>query len=537
MKRIATIPEALLATAERGGGEYVFHLVEGTRRMSCVELAERAQVVARRLVALGVEPGDTVGVLGPNRPEWVVSVFAVWMAGAALAPLQVPVRIRDHEAFSESLRHVIDTAGCRLVLAERRLAADCPADAPVAWDETGGGADADPPGAEAGGAAVIQFTSGSTASPRGALITHAAAIAQMEVLGAMVSGEHGPRTLVSWVPFFHDMGLFLSALAPAIWGARAEYLPTERFARDPIEWLKLIEASRATLTLAPSAAFGSTLRALSRYRYPIDLSSLELALLVAEAVEPGVAKKLTEAGPQLSLGPEALGSGYGLAEAVLAVAYSPAGAGLRLDRVSLPDLTESGVAAPAESGRSRTFASCGPPRVDLRIVGPESGTVPERRIGEIQVRGPSLMSRYIGADPTDPFDGRWLHTGDLGYLADGELYVTGRLKDMMISLGHNYYPEDFEWAAGRVDGIRPGRCVAFNLPGTEEVVVLAETNQNGGSQALAREARRAISDAVGVRPSEVVLLPANTVQKTTSGKLRRAAMRDLYVSGTLEAAG
>ncbi|HEX3174216.1 MAG TPA: AMP-binding protein [Solirubrobacterales bacterium] len=526
----STIPEALHSTAERGQGEYVFHLDDGPVRLSCPELAERAERGARRLAALGVGPGDPVGVLGPNRPEWVVSAFAIWTAGAVVVPMQLPVRIRDPRAFEEQQRAVLASAGSERVLSDPRLASLLPTGVAAPWDEEGGSSAEDPPPPGSEDPAVIQFTSGSTATPRGALIPHSAAMAQMEILDGLVSGPTGPRSSVHWVPFFHDMGLFLTVLTPAIWGATCHYLPTERFARDPAEWLRLVEAHRAHSILGPSTAFGSALRAVERRDERPDLSSLELVRLVAEAVDPGVAARLTEAAPRFGLKPETLGSGYGLAEAVLAVTLTVPGEGLQVDRISLDALAAENVALDAAEGRTRTIASSGPSlKLDLRIAGPNGEPLEERQVGEILLHGASLMSRYIGAKAPDPFseDG-WLATGDMGYVANGELYVTGRATDMVIVMGHNYYPEDFEWAAGRVEGVRPGRCVAFTRQGTEEVIVLVESNGEIEAHTLEKKVRNAVSDAVGVSPAEVLALEPGAVQKTTSGKLRRAAMRDLH---------
>jgi fatty-acyl-CoA synthase len=533
----ATIPEALFATAARDRGEYVFHLEEGLERLTPAELAERARRAAGRLVALGIEPGDTVGLLGPNRPEWVVWAFAAWIAGAVLVPIQIPLRIRDPDSFREQLRRLVDAADCRRVLADPRLAALLPAEVAVPWEERGGGSWEELPPPLPQSPAVIQFTSGSTADPKGALLTHAAVLAQMDIGGRCYRHDDDtPLTALGWTPFFHDLGLFANVVHPAFSGSIVHQLPTELFAKDPAEWLRLVGATRVELTIGPSAAFGSALKAAARQGGPIDLSSLEVAFFAAEGVDPEVALRMGETAQGFGLRAQALGSTYGLAEAAAAVAVPYIGTGMRLDRVALTPLVERAAAVPAEPGRpSRLMVSCGPPLTDLRIWG-LGEELPERHVGEIQIRGQSLMSGYIGAGAHDPFVDGWLQTGDLGYLADGDLYVTGREKDIVIATGHNYYPEDFEWAAARVDGVRPGRCVAFSLPGTEEVVVLVEAREDDPSSSLAREVRRSISNAVGVAPSEVVVLPAGTVEKTTSGKLRRATMREAYSSGALAAA-
>ena len=527
-----TIPEALAATVGRGAGEYVFHLAGGVERLSTAELAERAQRGARRLLARDVRPGDPVGVLGPNRPQWVISAFAIWAAGAVLVPIQRKLRLRDPAAFAEQLCMLLETAGCRIVLVDPELASLLPPGLAVPWDESGEVSAKEPSGPLADDAAVIQFTSGSTTAPRGALVTHAAVAAQMEILEETVADGGAPRRSISWVPFFHDLGLFLNVLPTAVWGLSSHHLPTERFAAEPDAWLRLAADTRASLTLAPSSGFGNALRGLRRRGGRVDLGALEVARFAAEGVDPNVVQQLEQAGPSLGLRADALGSSYGLAESVLAVTLSKPGTGLAIDRISLDRLASEGVAAPAGSGPARTMVGCGIPKMEVRIAGPR-GDLPERHVGEILLRGESLMSRYVGGDAPDPFVDGWLRTGDMGYIAGGQLYVTGRVKDMVIALGHNYYPEDFEWAAGRIEGVRPGRCVAFSEPGTDEVVVLVEPIDGADPGELRRRVRNAAADAVGIAPREVVVLPAGTVEKTTSGKLRRASMREAYSRGTL----
>jgi fatty-acyl-CoA synthase len=532
----ATIPEALFATAERDLGELVFHLDEGPLRLGFPELAERALAGARRLTALGVGPGEAVGLLGPNRPEWAVWAFAVWIAGATLVPVHIPLRIRDPEAFGTQLRGLVEAAGCRLVLADPILASLLPAGVAVSWDEAGEQSGEHPAGPTCGDPAVIQFTSGSTAAPKGALLSHRAVMAQMELLGrGYRRSDDDPRTVLSWTPFFHDLGLFGGVVHPAYAGSTTHHLPTERFARDPAEWLRLIEATRVDGTVGPSSAFGSAVRAAGMRDERIDLSSLEVAYFAAEGVDPEVAQGIVERARELNFDPAALGSTYGLAEAVLGVTCQHAGTGLRIDRISLEQLTASGVAVPSTEAPARLMISCGPPVMDLRIVGPE-GELPERHVGEIKVRGPSLMSGYVRGDGSlekAAFADGWLRTGDLGYLAEGELYVTGRAKDLIIAMGHNYYPEDFEWAAARVAAVRPGRCVAFSDPGTESVVVLVEPKPGQDPSGVERDVRRGVANAVGIAPGDVVALPPGAVEKTTSGKLRRAAMRHAYATGAL----
>jgi acyl-CoA synthetase (AMP-forming)/AMP-acid ligase II len=529
--RPTTIPEALAAAASAEAGEHMFHLDDGVVALSSAELAERAERAARRLVALGVAPGDSVGVLGPNRPEWIVWAYATWLAGAVLVPVQIPLRVRDPAAFREQLRRLVAAAGCRRVLADPRLAGLLPAEVGVAWDANGPESSEEPQAPAPDAAAVIQFTSGSTAHPKGAILTHAAVMAQIDLLRHGYRYEDGtPRAVLGWTPFFHDLGLFANLTQPSVTGSTTHHLPTERFARDPATWLRLVEETRAAATVAPSAAFGSALRTVIRRGESLDLSSLDTAYFAAEGIDPEVAQRMIDTARRFGFRPEALGGTYGLAEAVMAVSYSLPGTGLHIDRISLPELVESSVAVPAGNAPERLVVSSGPPHAEVRVVGPE-GIVAERQVGEIQVRGPSLMSGYTGSAAPSPIVDGWLHTGDLGYLTEGELYVTGRIKDVMIAAGHNHYPEDFEWAAARVDGVKPGRCVAFSAPQGEGIVVLVEAGGTEVAEGLEREVMRTVANAIGIAPAQVVVLPAGTVQKTTSGKLRRAAMRDAFSSG------
>ena len=534
-----TLAECLLRTAERGEGEYVFHLEDGLVRLSSAELAERALHGARRLAAQGVAPGDRIGVFGPNRPEWVIAAFATWLAGATVVPIPKPIRVRARQLLAQANARLLEMADCRRVLVHPELAALVPEELAMSWDADGD-ATAEPPPLPSGeSAAVLQPTSGSTANPKGALVTHAATMAQLEFLGRRLwEGEDGRRTSLNWTPYFHDLGLFLNGVISAgVWGTTTHQLPTELFARDPAEWFRLLSSTGATMTAAPTSAYGAALRATAGRGERIDLSHVEVVLFGAESVDPGVAERMVQGSAGVRFRPEALGSSYGLAEAVLAVTISPVGAGLRLERLSLDALSQLR-AEPAGERPARVLASCGRggDHVELRIAGPE-GVLPERHVGEVQIQGPSLMERYVGADAPDPFVDGWLRTGDLGYLADGELFIAGRLKDMVIVLGQNYYPEDFEWAAGGLEGVRPGRCVAFGDDVSERLVLLVEPSDERDYLALARSVRERVSDAVGVMPAEVAVVPRGTIEKTTSGKLRRSFMRDAYSNGRVETLG
>lgn len=527
-----SLPEALADAARCGPGSVVFHLADEPVRLGIDELAARAGVAGSWLADRGVGRGDRIGLLGPNRPEWAVWAFGIWSAGAALVPLQLPLRVRDRSAFADRVEAIARAGGCRLVVADPALKDAVPADLTVPWDEPPGATDhgLDPPGPA--DPAVIQFTSGSTAAPKGALLTHEAVLAQVRALGGRV--VHPAETMVSWAPFFHDMGLFLCLVAPALLGCASHILPTERFARDPAEWLRLVGLTRATYTAGPQSAWAAAVKAAERRREPIDLRSLEAAMFAAEAVDPAFVREIQAWGAGAGLSEGALATSFGLAEAVLAVTTSLRGEGIAMHEIDREALSVDRVAR-EPVGEAKRIAGAGVPLpgTALRIVR-DGAILDDRAEGEVQVRSVSRMSGYVGTTGSDPFDGDWLCTGDLGYLHEDQLYVTGRSKDVLIVLGHNYYPEDFEWAATRTAGVRPGRCAAFLDASGERIVLLVEPSDGAHAGSLARAVRHSVTDAVGTAPGLVAVVGQGTIEKTSSGKLRRATMRSAFQHGQIE---
>lgn len=528
--RPADMAAALDAAAGTGGGRITFLLEDGPITLPVARIVEEARRAARVLAERGVEPGDPVGLLGPNRPDWVRWAFAIWLAGGVLVPMPYPLRVADRSAFGEQTGALLRAAGCDSCVVAPEAGGVVPEAAAVPWNAPLPSRPVDrghSPGA--GDLAVIQFTSGSTASPKGAALTHFAVASAVFGLAEALELRPGEDRLASWLPYFHDYGLFSYLLLPVLSGTELLSLPTERFARAPLGWFRMLSEGRATVTGGPPSAWAVALRAAERSAGSLDLSPIRMAYMAAETIDPGLVDRFEEAAPGLRLSARALGTGYGLAEATLTVTRTPPGSGIRIDEVDLAALAR-GRADPAVDGPAKRVVTCGPPLayMECRVAGPD-GALPDRVVGEVEVRGPSVMSGYVGPDAPDPFRDGWLRTGDLGYLADGDLYVTGRIKDLIIVLGQNYPPEDIEWAAARVPGVRPGRAVAFTRPGTEdEIIVVVEPRGDPDPDELAGQVRAAVTAAVGLTPREVVVLPRGAVPKTTSGKLQRAAARQAY---------
>jgi acyl-CoA synthetase (AMP-forming)/AMP-acid ligase II len=534
-EEIKVAGDALLIAAENDAGALTFHLEDGPRRVSSVELLESATIRAAELNARGVGTGDRVGVIGPNCPRWAEWGYAVWLSGATLVPLPIPMRIRDGESFAEQILSLVRAAGCSLVVADPRFLSVLPAQITIDWDTTIPRRTFSPVAVSPQDVAVIQFTSGSTSSPKGVLLSHRAVIgAQWSAMEAE-HFEPGQMTYLAWLPFFHDYGLFGYMLRPLYQRTEGHVLPTERFARDPSEWFRLMGSQRVTLTAGPSSAWGSALRAASRSGETFDLTSIRRAKLAAEGISPEVVERFREFGKPFGLAESAVIGAYGMAEATLGITAWLDDRPLRIDAIGIDEFAH-GVAAPVASGVRKRVASCGTPMpgVELKVV-KAGAALPERMIGEIHVKAPGLMDGYLGENATDPFVDGWLRTGDLGYLSDGELFITGRAKDIIIHFGKNYAPEDFEWAVGRVPGVRVGRVIAFQKPdvGEGEVVVALEVSDESNAADLAVRARQAAGDAIGLVPREVLVLPRGTIPKTTSGKLQRSALKASYQRGEL----
>ena len=502
------------------------------------DLLERARERAGALAAWGVEPGDTVGILGPNAPEWVEWAFASWARGATVVPIPFGMRIADLGEYVARLQRLVAAAGCRVVMADARFLPAFPEGMARAWD--GPVPTLDPSAAvelRSQDAAVLQFTSGTTSEPKMAELAHGRVLACVDSFLEAFRMRPDDVSL-SWLPLFHDNGLFGHMIGPVVARVPGWLIRTERFARNPAGWFTEIAEAGATMTSGPCSAWAIALKAALRGSERYDLSRLRMGIFGAEAIEPAALDGYGEHAAELGLAPGTLVGAYGLAEATLLVTVGAPGEGMRFDLVDSTALAERGEAVPVSEGTgpARRIASCGRPSpiFRVRIVGPD-GALPDRRVGEIQVSGPGLMTGYRGLAPEEqPFteDG-WLRTGDAGYLAEGELYVTGRIKDLIIVLGRNYAPEEFEWEAQQVPGVRAGRCVAFAADGEGEgrAIVVFEPAPGIDPEETAAAVRRRVATTLGVAVGEVLPVAKGTVMKTTSGKLQRAALREAYARG------
>jgi acyl-CoA synthetase (AMP-forming)/AMP-acid ligase II len=397
--------------------------------------------------------------------------------------------------------------------------------------------------------ALIQFTSGSTGDPKGVVVSQRALLANARAIAE--AAAFGPEdATLTWLPLFHDMGLVGHLVTPLVAGVPATLMPPEVFVRRPVEWLSAVGRYRATVSTAPNFAYRICAKRIpERDLDGLDLSSLRLAMCGGEPVHAATLAAFAERFAGVGLRASALFPVYGLAEHTLAAAFPPPGRGPRVDVVRREPFAAGGVAEPAEgtsaADATLSFVSVGQamPGHAVRIVDAAGTPLPERREGEIEVSGPSRMDGYHGdaAATARALRDGWLRTGDRGYLAGGELHVSGRSKEMAVIRGRNVYPQDVERAAESVDGVRAGRSAAFGVPaedqGTEALIVICELSSGARRDAdeelrLTTAIRRAVLAATGVTPDGVALAEPGTVPKTSSGKTQRALARARYLELT-----
>lgn len=513
------------------------------------ELVEAAERAACSLVRAGVEPGDRVGIMAQTTPASVITFLGCWAAGAVAVPLPLPMRAVEPHAFIEQSRRRLHKVRAKLLtlpgsllpmVGEMGVGMKM-----LACEELDAGGGMPPAPTTPDDFALVQFTSGSTSEPRGVVLTHANIMANARAISRKAKVSHRD-TIVSWMPLYHDMGLIGFLITALGSGASLVLMPPQRFVSDPALWMRTVSEHRATITGGPNFAYALAARVLaSGNAGDLDLSSLRLALNGAEPVDPEVLDGFVAAGRPYGLKKNVPYPVYGLAEATLAVTFPQPGKKYHLDHVSRAGIEEERLARPAEPGEegTRALASLGSALegLEVSVVREDGSEAGEREVGEVCVRGDSLMQGYW-EDPEATSralrDGR-LHTGDLGYLAGGELYLVGRIKDMVIIGGRNLFPEDVERCAERVSGVRKGNAVVFGVTsrrGRERLVLVGETRLS--CPEAAREAARAISSTVkeeiGVPVREVVLVPAGSLPKTSSGKKRRFLCRELYLGQQLQ---
>jgi len=549
----ATLGEALDYAAQGVRG-LNFHDARGTlvRPYSFRELRDDAKQAAYRLIAAGIAPGDRVALVAETSAEFAALFFGTVYAGAWPVPLPLPTSFGGKDSYIDQLRVQLTSCDPVMLIYPPELSEMAGAAAAAVgtqgldWaDLLARSADAvDLPQASGSDIAYLQYSSGSTRFPHGVAITHHA------LLNNLAAHAYGMQLIetdrcISWLPWYHDMGLVGCFLSPIANQVSVDYLKTEDFARRPLAWLDLITRNPGT-SISYSPTFGydicsrrmsSQTKAADRF----DLSRWRLAGNGADMIRPDVMQGFVDAFADAGFQASAFLPSYGLAEATLAVSIMPPGEGIRVELVEETQL--SGVPVGQDRPqRYRAIVNCGKPVKDMLVeIREEDGTpLPERAIGKVWCSGPSVMVGYF-RDPeaTDAcMKGGWLDTGDMGYLSDGYIYIVGRAKDMIIVNGRNHWPQDIEWAVEQLPGFKQGDIAAFAIttPGGEEtpaVLVQCRTSDDEERSRLRNEIRDRVRAVTGMN-CVIELIPPRTLPRTSSGKLSRAKARNLYLSGEIK---
>ena len=520
------------------------------------DLLVASTALAGGLRDVGVARSDRVAVMLRTERAFFEAFFGALIADAVPVPLYPPVRSADLLAYTRRQRGILRNAGARVLITfaeAEQLAGLMRGQVPSLETITttarlsGQGAQTSWVSTNPGDPALIQYTSGSTGDPKGVLLSHANILANVRAIGEALdirSDDVG----VSWLPLYHDMGLIGLWLGALYFGVPVSIMSPLAFLSRPSRWLGAIHAHRATISAAPNFAFDLCTRKVTDDEIRgLDLSSWRVAVNGSEAVSCDTIDAFTRRFAPYGFKPEAMCPAYGLAEAAVAVTLSPLRRTPRVDAVAREPFERSRTLQPAspDEVRALRFVSCGVPLRGhaVRIVDRSGHPVGDRVDGRVQFRGSSVTGGYFRrADTTRAamHDG-WMDSGDLGYQAGGELFITGREKDLIIQGGRNICAEEVETIASSVPGIRRGCVAAFGISdpatGTERLVVIAETRERDRTrrEALERAVRDRLVDGIGSPPDVVVIADPHAVLKTSSGKIRRSATRDAYLKGTLGA--
>jgi fatty-acyl-CoA synthase len=556
-RRIAdfeTLPEAL-DYAARGRKGMNFHDARGSlvRAYPYSELRENALVNAHRFIGFGIKPGDRIALVAETGPEFAAAFFGAVYAGAWPVPLPLPTSFGGRQAYVDQLKIQLKSCDPSLFLVPPELAdmaTEAAGGVPVrTWEQLAElpAEERELPSAEPDAIAYLQYSSGSTRFPHGVAITHRGLLDNLRAHGIGLNLEDADRC-ISWLPWYHDMGLVGCLLSPLALQVSCDYQKTEDFARRPLAWLDMISRNPGnSISYSPTFGYDICARRMSsqtRAEDRFDLKRWRIAGNGADMIRPDVMQAFVDGFAGAGFNAAAFCPSYGLAEATLAVSLMPPGEGIRIELVEEAEL--SGGECDEHDGRPRRYravVNCGRPVTGMEVeVRAEDGSqLPDRGIGRIFVRGKAVMVGYFRDEESTAAclsADNWLDTGDMGYMSKGYIFIVGRAKDMIIINGRNYWPQDIEWAVEQLPGFKSGDIAAFAITGpsgeeTPAVLVHCRVSDPEERGRLRDDIRERVHAITGISPI-VELVPPRTLPRTSSGKLSRTKARSLYLSGEIQ---
>lgn len=521
------------------------------------DLRERARLLATRLLGLGCKRGDRVGIVAETDPMFHRFFFASLYAGLIPVALPASVQLGARKAYIGQISRMLESCGASIAVAGASHAAfleEATAGLNLLMSGTPDDFDALPAGdveliaPDASDIAYLQYTSGSTCFPRGVEIDHATALDNVREIARHGLGLTHEDRFVSWLPYYHDMGLIGFILLPLVAQSSVDYLSSQTFAMRPRLWLKLISDNRGTISSSPTFGYALCARRLRPSDYErYDLSCWRAACVGAEQIDPIPLQAFADALAPCGFDKQAFVACYGMAECVLAVSFAPLNLGLSVDYVDQQIMTATGKAVPVDpmSENVASYADCGVllPGFEFQIRGDQNDEVGQRQCGNIFLKGPSVMSGYfqdeVATQAALGGDG-WLDTGDIGYQVDGHVFITARSKDVIIIKGRNIWPHDIEVVTQRIEEIRLGGVAAFSIAGfgkEDATVLVVETRLRDSDQRdnLTQQISQLVHTHFGINVI-IDLVKSGSLPRTTSGKLSRFRSRHDYLERLRSAA-
>ncbi len=514
--------------------------------------------------ALGLKKGDRVALILPDNADFIFAFLGAVRAGVVPVPIYPPTGLGKLAGYLENTLHIVERSGAKVLITSNEIklvlgtiAEKAPALQKVVAVEPlrSSKEELKPVKIDLDDICFLQFTSGSTSRPKGVTLTHRNLAANVHSIMDLGLGiRDGVDSGVSWLPLYHDMGLIGFVIAPIYHRNTITFLPPLLFLKRPARWLDAISRHRGTISFGPNFAYALCVKRIKEPEMAgLDLSSWRVAGCGAEPIRAENLKAFADKFSAVGFSEKAFVCCYGMAESTLAISFSKLGTGVSVDVVEGEKLWSDHRAEPVSEGAERAapIVQCGGafPEHDIQVFAAddEDGKAPlgDRQVGELRLRGPSIMQGYWNEpDLTNKaFAGGWLKTGDLGYLAGGMVHICGRSKEVIIVNGRNYYPQDLEWEAGNVTGVRRGNVIAFGTMkphgDRERVVVVFETQVTGETALhdLKGEVRKAVQQGIGLTADDVVAVKVGVLPKTSSGKLQRSKTRELYETGELYVRG